>query len=138
MHELVYESTCLDCGTKIETEDVFHEDCHRVGTFRSKQKKKQYKTTARRKRRFRRKMFIQQNGYCGICYERLGDPLSLDVNVDHIIPRARGGTNHPDNLQLVHEICNTEKGSKVDEHYVTTTLQEWEDDELEQQRHTTE
>lgn len=50
---------------------------------------------------------------CRIC----GDPVDMESrlpdpfcpSVDHIIPRARGGTNEPDNLQLAHLWCNQVK-----------------------------
>lgn len=34
-------------------------------------------------------------------------------SVDHIIPWSRGGTNHPTNLQLLHRVCNAQKGTKL-------------------------
>lgn len=39
-------------------------------------------------------------------------------SVDHRIPRARGGTNDPANLQLTHLICNILKHDKLIEEYV--------------------
>ena len=45
-------------------------------------------------------------------------PTSLRVmDVDHILPRAKGGTDHPDNLQLLCSGCNRSKGSR--------TMAEW-------------
>lgn len=38
-----------------------------------------------------------------------GDVL---MTVDHIRPKSKGGTNHPDNLQPMCAPCNTEKGAK--------------------------
>jgi 5-methylcytosine-specific restriction endonuclease McrA len=54
---------------------------------------------------------------CGIC----GNPVSLRApkhdpdkpSIDHIIPRALGGTNDPKNLQLAHLSCNHRKHIKV-------------------------
>jgi 5-methylcytosine-specific restriction endonuclease McrA len=45
---------------------------------------------------------------CAICGK------SLDVeraNLDHIIPRAHGGRDRIDNLQLTHFRCNVERGA---------------------------
>lgn len=50
---------------------------------------------------------------CGIC----GTDVDLSISwpdpqcpsVDHIIPRAKGGTNDPKNLQLAHMNCNSGK-----------------------------
>ena len=39
---------------------------------------------------------------CYLC----GQPLSGAVHVDHVVPRARGGSNDESNLALVHERCN--------------------------------
>lgn len=37
-------------------------------------------------------------------------------NVDHIIPKSRGGTDWLDNLQAVHIRCNRSKGDKSGEY----------------------
>ena len=36
-----------------------------------------------------------------------------ESNVDHILPRSKGGTNTLKNLQIVHSSCNSQKGSKM-------------------------
>jgi 5-methylcytosine-specific restriction endonuclease McrA len=41
------------------------------------------------------------------------------LTIDHIIARARGGSNDLDNLQVLCRSCNSSKG--------TRTMQEWED-----------
>jgi 5-methylcytosine-specific restriction endonuclease McrA len=54
---------------------------------------------------------------CGIC----GEPVDLDApttdpmrpSVDHIWPRARGGTNDPANLQIAHLRCNNHKKDRL-------------------------
>lgn len=55
---------------------------------------------------------------CGICGEPVDMSLSrsdgLDCpSVDHIIPRARGGSHDPSNLQLAHLRCNMAKSDRV-------------------------
>jgi hypothetical protein len=37
------------------------------------------------------------------------------ASVDHVVPRARGGTNDPANLRLAHRRCNGRRGSAVPE-----------------------
>lgn len=37
----------------------------------------------------------------------------ININIDHIIPRSKGGTWDPKNLQLVHKVCNDIKGNKI-------------------------
>jgi 5-methylcytosine-specific restriction endonuclease McrA len=55
---------------------------------------------------------------CKIC----GDEVDLNAepkdpfrgSVDHIVPRSRGGSNHPSNLQLSHLWCNQVKSDRAD------------------------
>ena len=58
-------------------------------------------------------LFGQQEGQCGGCKTEF--PFKL-FEVDHVIPRSRGGTNHPDNLQLLCSHCNRVKGDKNQAH----------------------
>lgn len=37
------------------------------------------------------------------------------ASIDHVVPRALGGTSEPDNLRLAHRKCNSTRGSKVPE-----------------------
>jgi hypothetical protein len=39
---------------------------------------------------------------------------TIDLIVTHIIPLARGGTNDPDNLQVLCRSCNAERGFNYD------------------------
>lgn len=48
--------------------------------------------------------------YCGVT----GVPLQLD----HVIPRSRGGADTPDNLVACCRPCNTSKGAKTPEEWV--------------------
>lgn len=66
---------------------------------------------------------------CAICHKFIdltlpmkdpdtGQWNSLAVEVDHKVPRARGGALYAlDNLQLTHNICNRRKGSRMAEDY---------------------
>lgn len=47
---------------------------------------------------------------CALCGGRFGSGLALLRTLDHIIPRARGGTDHPANLRLAHFLCNHRRG----------------------------
>jgi hypothetical protein len=54
---------------------------------------------------------------CGICGSEvdmtLQSPNLMRASVDHIVPRARGGTHDRSNLQLSHLFCNYSKGARV-------------------------
>lgn len=66
---------------------------------------------------------------CAICHKYIDvelpmkDPVTgnfngLAVEVDHIVPRARGGALYAlENLQLSHSVCNRKKGSRMAEDY---------------------
>ena len=53
-------------------------------------------------------LFGAQEGHCGGC--RVMFPFRI-FEVDHIIPRAKGGSDHRDNLQLLCPACNRAKGT---------------------------
>jgi 5-methylcytosine-specific restriction endonuclease McrA len=54
---------------------------------------------------------------CGICGRAVNLFAAKDnpdkPSIDHIIPRAAGGTNDPANLQLAHLSCNHRKHVKI-------------------------
>lgn len=39
--------------------------------------------------------------------------IDRDYDIDHIIPKSKGGTIAPSNLQLAHKRCNRAKGSSL-------------------------
>ncbi len=55
-------------------------------------------------------LFGLQEGICNGC--RIAFPFR-NFTVDHIIPRSRGGTDHPENLQLLCAACNSLKGNRT-------------------------
>jgi 5-methylcytosine-specific restriction protein A len=51
-----------------------------------------------------------QHHRCAIC----NGPLGLyDSHIDHVMPRAMGGSDDVSNLQLTHMSCNTRKGGQT-------------------------
>ena len=59
-------------------------------------------------------LYGEQEGICIGCDTHF--PFRV-MDVDHILPKSRGGTDHPDNLQLLCSGCNRSKGNK--------TMAEW-------------
>ena len=60
-------------------------------------------------RTHRRTLYGQQAGDCAGC----GQHFELrNLEVDHIVARAAGGTDHLDNLQLLCGACNRVKGDR--------------------------
>lgn len=53
-------------------------------------------------------MYGRQEGVCVGCLRHF--PFR-NMTTDHIVPRANGGTDHPDNLQLLCNACNSDKGA---------------------------
>lgn len=59
-------------------------------------------------------LHIEQDGYCNGCWELLE---ILGYHIDHVIPISKGGSNWPDNLQLLCPTCNLEKSAKMPEEW---------------------
>jgi len=64
------------------------------------------------------KMWVNQKYECPLCEGPLKAAEIFTpelVNIDHIIPRSRRGTNARSNLQLTHKLCNDLKADKMPE-----------------------
>lgn len=70
-------------------------------------------------RTHRRALYGQQEGNCGHCRVHFE---ARHLEVDHIISRRKGGTDHIDNLQLLCGSCNRIKGDRGME-YLKARLQ---------------
>ena len=55
-------------------------------------------------------LFGMQEGVCAGC--KISFPFR-NFTVDHVVPRAKGGTDHMDNLQLLCNACNSLKGTRT-------------------------
>ena len=56
------------------------------------------------------RLFTSQNGICAC---GCGKPLWSGYHIDHRVPLSKGGTNWPENLQLLTPSCNLKKGAKT-------------------------
>ena len=54
------------------------------------------------------RLFGEQNGTCAACPGEIAN----GYHVDHVEPLSAGGSNWPDNLQLLCPTCNLSKGAK--------------------------
>lgn len=62
-------------------------------------------------------LYEQQEGKCGYCGISIYWVVKRDVQIDHVVPISRGGSNSADNLVICCGICNASKHNK--------TLDEW-------------
>lgn len=70
----------------------------------------------------RKRAIASKDPVCSICHGLIdleAPPFSpLAVEVDHIVPRSRGGAMYEvDNLQLTHSKCNRKKGARMASDY---------------------
>lgn len=56
----------------------------------------------------------KQKGLCGLT----GLPLTDSAEIDHIVPKARGGTNAPENLRWVNKEANRAKRDLLDSEFL--------------------
>lgn len=70
----------------------------------------------------RKRAIASKDHICAICHTQIDveapafSPLAVEV--DHIVPRARGGALYEiDNLQLTHSKCNRKKGARMASDY---------------------
>ena len=60
-------------------------------------------------------LYGKQEGFCNGCRDHL---KMRHLEVDHIIPDSKGGTDHPANLQLLCSNCNSIKGNRTQEYLI--------------------
>ena len=65
--------------------------------------------TSRSRRRRRDQLIALYGRHCWLCNRSIIDEGELTV--DHVVPRALGGTHRLNNLRLAHDRCNSQRGS---------------------------
>lgn len=105
---------CIDCGKLID----FSEESRRSGRRRYRTANRCGHCSRRNMTSYVAPLLARDGNTCGICGEpidmSLAHPDGLSVSVDHIFPRAKGGSHDMENLQLAHLTCNIRKQDKVD------------------------
>ena len=71
----------------------------------------------RQYRSYKHTLFGIQEGKCNGCEVLF--PFR-NMTIDHIIPRSRGGTDDPDNLQLLCGACNSTKSNRTQDELIET------------------
>ena len=69
----------------------------------------------------KQQLFQQQRGRCGLCGEPMDAAAVLDASqlqVEHLTPTIKGGSNERSNLVLAHRTCNQEKAGKTWAEYI--------------------
>ncbi len=66
-------------------------------------------------------LYGKQEGNCTGC--RTHFPFR-NLTIDHVVPQAKGGTNHSDNLQLLCGACNSMKGTGTQEELIAKLIAE--------------
>lgn len=78
--------------------------------------------TRTRNRRRLALLVLAQKGLCHICGQRMtlrtyrkhgNHPRGRDATVDHVVPRAKGGSNHWHNLRAACNDCNQRKADRL-------------------------
>lgn len=64
---------------------------------------------------YKHEIYGQQEGKCIGCYYYF--PFR-NMTIDHIIPKAKGGTDHKENLQLLCNACNSTKGTRSQSEFI--------------------
>lgn len=83
-----------------------------IGKFRKKQSALENLRNRDEYRRYRAIVLARDGEICAYC-----GASNVPLQLDHIIPRSRGGSDSPENLTPACKPCNTSKGAK--------TLHEW-------------
>ena len=116
--------TCVDCGATVERWHVQAALRHcRPCSRRNRRRRARWWRAGKDSRLsvkawpyMRWSLWGAQDGCCAICREPIAASAvdGAEVNIDHILPLAAGGSDHRFNLQLTHVRCNGSKGAKVD------------------------
>ncbi|MCG9132166.1 HNH endonuclease [Candidatus Poribacteria bacterium] len=63
-------------------------------------------------------MLMMNTDTTDISNVQTGSRRPMRAFADHILPRSQGGTDHPKNLQLLCQACNSTKGQGTQEELI--------------------
>lgn len=128
-----YQSACKQCNRELDKERYKTNPSSKNNSTKKWRKKNPLAVIAMKaNRRAREKsaigsfdkktiesLYIKQKGSCACC----GVFLDGIFQVDHIIPLTRGGSNLPENLQLLTPLCNQSKGAKTMDEFMQIKME---------------
>lgn len=90
--------------------------CKAIDGFRKQQKEKASKKGVRCpiSPGLRKQIFMRDGYRCVHCGAMPSDGRHVFLEVDHVIPVSRGGTDDPGNLQTLCHVCNSGKSDQAD------------------------
>lgn len=114
---------CDVCG-RVEPR-YFHSSTKCIEHWFEQKERRRARSLRQKRAIFKRKLYNKQEGRCGICggFISLAELSSPKANIDHIIPRSRGGSDKQENLQLTHTVCNEMKGNSLPEEFMPVLAQ---------------
>lgn len=79
----------------------------------------------------RQYLFGKQSGHCNACQQEM--PFKV-FEVDHIVPRVKGGKDNIENLQLLCTNCNKRKGSMDNDEFIKKIREEMREKQREMEK----
>ena len=102
--------TCIECDMIIVTRRLRCVSCWKRRAALLQMRR--YNTVGSHYQSHRLELWHEQRGRCKVCGAMVL-PIGSDSHVDHILPRAAGGSSEFANLQLTCPSCNLRKADKV-------------------------
>lgn len=112
---------CRGCGIAFVAQrksQVFHDAACRERDERRLPDNVEHRRRAKLvQRRFRAMIYARDGGVCYLCHQAIDAarrfPDRMSPTIDHVMPYAAGGSDHPSNLRAAHLGCNMDKGDRL-------------------------